>query len=415
MLAERITSVPVRELSNLVATALIVMVLLGLIGALLIALATPILVSAVFKIPTELQDESVISFYLVAAAIPSVVIGAGLRGILEAYQIFTWINVIRVGMALLTFLSPLIVLYYSGDLATVVLALVLIRWAVAILLWGASQRVLPFSLLITGFNRSTLRSLLNFGGWLTISNVIGPVMVYFDRFAIAMVLSMAAVGYYAAPYEVITRLWLVPAAVAGVVFPAFSTALVSHANRAFDLFASGATCIFVSLFPIALIFVTGSSDILELWLGKEFAEHSSVVLQILAIGVFMNSLAYLPYALIQAEGRSDLTAKLHLLEVVPYSLLLWVLLNEYGLIGVACAWALRIMTDTVCLFLLAGWRFPQLRAFIQALGRWTAVALTSFLIGSVATHQAMGLEFVVVTLVLFGYASWRYVFGTNVR
>jgi O-antigen/teichoic acid export membrane protein len=123
----------------------------------------------------------------------------------------------------------------------------------------------------------------------------------------------------------------------------------------------------------------------------------------------------LPYALIQAEGRSDLTAKLHLVEIVPYLLVLWVLLNEYGLIGVACAWVLRIITDTLCLFLLAGWRFPQLRAFIQALGSWTAVALTSFFIGSVASNQAMGLEFVVLVLVLFGFASWRYVFGASAR
>ena len=47
------------------------------------------------------------------------------------------------------------------------------------------------------------------------------------------------------------------------------------------------------------------------------------MLQILAVGVFINSLAQVPFALLQGVGRPDLTATLHLIELPLYLGLLW--------------------------------------------------------------------------------------------
>ncbi len=50
-------------------------------------------------------------------------------------------------------------------------------------------------------------------------------MVYLDRFVIGAAIALPAVAYYSAPYEIVTRLWLIPAALAGVLFPAFAERL----------------------------------------------------------------------------------------------------------------------------------------------------------------------------------------------
>src|ERR1700723_1921283 len=55
--------------------------------------------------------------------------------------------------------------------------------------------------------------LLRFGGWMTVSNIVGPLMVTLDRFLIAGLISVTAVAYYATPYELVTKLLLVPVAV----------------------------------------------------------------------------------------------------------------------------------------------------------------------------------------------------------
>ena len=47
--------------------------------------------------------------------------------------------------------------------------------------------------------------LLRFGGWMTVSNIVGPLMVTLDRFLIGALISVSAVAYYATPYEVVSQ------------------------------------------------------------------------------------------------------------------------------------------------------------------------------------------------------------------
>lgn len=61
---------------------------------------------------------------------------------------------------------------------------------------------------------------------MAVSNMVSPLMVYLVRFLIGAVLTMIAVNYYAAPYEVATRLLIIPGRLVGVMFPAFTAALV---------------------------------------------------------------------------------------------------------------------------------------------------------------------------------------------
>ena len=45
---------------------------------------------------------------------------------------------------------------------------------------------------------------------MTVSNVVNPLMVYFDRFLIGGRISMSAVAFYVTPYEVVTKLSMIP-------------------------------------------------------------------------------------------------------------------------------------------------------------------------------------------------------------
>jgi O-antigen/teichoic acid export membrane protein len=59
------------------------------------------------------------------------------------------------------------------------------------------------------------------------------------------------------------------------------------------------------------------------WLGAEFSGNSSAVLRWLAIGVFINSLGQVPFALLQEVGRPDITGTLHLVELPLYLAAMW--------------------------------------------------------------------------------------------
>ncbi|MBI1787575.1 MAG: oligosaccharide flippase family protein [Acidobacteria bacterium] len=196
--------------------------------------------------------------------------------------------------------------------------------------------------------------LLRFGGWITVSNLLSPLMVSLDRFLIAALLSVAAVAFYATPYELVTRLQLLPASVAGALFPALSEWLGRDAVEARRLYRRALAWVFLLLGPAALLAMGLARPALDFWLGAEFAARSTGVVRILAAGVWINALAYLPSAWLQAAGRPDLTAKLHLLELPLYLAAAWWLIETRGIEGAAWAWTLRVTLDAGLLFWLAG-------------------------------------------------------------
>jgi O-antigen/teichoic acid export membrane protein len=193
--------------------------------------------------------------------------------------------------------------------------------------------------------------LLQFGGWMTLSNVVAPVMVNMDRFFIGFLISITAVSYYVTPFEIVTRLLILPTALVGVLFPVFGIAFMQDRADLKRVYRRSVRWVALLLGPAVLLVILLASPLLALWLkSPEFTQYSTRPLQILAAGVFMNGMAMVPFSLIQGAGRPDVTAKLHVLELVAYLPLLYFLALHWGITGVAAAWLLRASLDTLLLF-----------------------------------------------------------------
>jgi O-antigen/teichoic acid export membrane protein len=307
------------------------------------------------NVPPELRAEASASFYLLAACMPLVVTTSGFRGILEAHQQFGTAAMLRLPYAAFNYLAPLIAVSFSRSLVPVVALLVvgrMVTWTAHLVV---CLRRYPYLRARVPFRRADLSELLRLGGWMTVSNVISPLMYNVDRFVIGGLLSMAAVTYYATPFDLVTKLLLVPSAIIGVLFPALA-ARAHDAERANDLMTRAIRMMAILMFPAALAAVAFAPEGLRLWVGQEVASHGARVAQWLALGVMINSLAQVPFTLLHAEGRPDLTAKLHLIELPAYGALLWYLTVAMGVEGVAIAWTLRVLADAIMLFALVAIR-----------------------------------------------------------
>ncbi len=64
-----------------------------------------------------------------------------------------------------------------------------------------------------------IRGLATYGGWMTVSNVIGPLMVVWDRFVIGAIIGSAAVAIYVVPFNFVWQILIVPAALTSALFP----------------------------------------------------------------------------------------------------------------------------------------------------------------------------------------------------
>ena len=350
LVAERLGNGQSEDIPALIWTGILLMTFLGVLGALVVVVFAPWLVGGVLKIPPVLQEEALCASYVLAISIPIVTSTVGLRGVLEAHQVFGAVNAVRIPLGIMTFLGPLAVLPYSNNLVPVVAVLVGVRVISCVAYAVLCAKLYPVLRQSFLLDRNLIKPLLRFGSWMTVSNIISPIMVSFDRFLIGSFVSIAAVAYYTTPYELVTRLRIFPTAFAGVLFPAFSSSLRSRPEDAARLYRRGLNILLFCLFPLVLAIVTYARVGLELWVGTDFANNSFVVLQYLAVGVFVNSLATLPFSLIQSSGRADITAKIHLVEFPFYLFFILFFINKFGIIGVAFIWFLRSFFDMLILF-----------------------------------------------------------------
>jgi O-antigen/teichoic acid export membrane protein len=406
MAAEKLAEQREDEAARLAWTALLLMVALGLAGALAIALPARFLVQHVLNVPPALADETRSAVYILAASVPFVISTAGLRGLLEARQRFGLVNAIRLPQGVLTYAGPALVVPFSNNLASVVALLAAVRvvaWAVHLLL---CLRVFPGLRRVSRLRVADVVPLLRLGGWMTVTNVVGPLMVYLDRFLIGGLLSLSAVAYYATPYEMVTKLLLVPNAIAQVLFPAFSASLAVDRPRAGLLFDRTLKVVFLALFPALLVLATLAPELLTVWLGREFALQSSRVLQWLAVGVFVNGLAQVSFALVQGAGRADFTARLHLAELPFYLAAVWGLIHAWGVVGAAVAWTLRAAVDALVLTLVAHRLAPHAGG-PRWRGRAFALCAAAFVLGAVAAGTLVRVAFLMLALAAFAVLGWR--------
>jgi len=320
---------------------------------------------------------------------------------------------LRVPFTLFLFLGPLMVLPFSQSLVYIVAILLGARWIVCAFHLLFCARLVPELYGTFRIRITDVGSLLSFGGWVTVSNIVGPLLVYVDRFVIGTLISMAAVAWYVTPYEMVTKLGLIPGAIVVVLFPAFAESLPVAPTRVVLLFERGVKYILIMLFPLILCTVTMAHRALAIWLGADFAAHGAHVLQWLALGVFINSIAHLPYALIQASHRPDITAKLHLVEVPFYLLLLRWLVMVYGVQGAAIVWTLRVAVDTVALLVIAGRIYPLAGGAIRTILGLLAATTAILVVGIWLPSGSASVVFLLVTLAIFSVIAWSWLLSVE--
>ena len=405
--AELLASPRDARMNGLVWTTWYLMLAIGLVGAAVLTTITRWLVTSAIKVPPDLRPETLQAFYLLAWSIPIIVLTTGFRGLLEAAQRFKLTSLVKIPTGVLMFVAPLVVLLFTRNLAIIVFTLIALRLFGAITYAVMCHKAVHHHGTPTPIDRSAARTLLGFGAWMTVSNVVSPLLASADRFIVGAFLSITAVAYYATPFDAVTRLSIIPNALTAVLFPAFSTAFMSDRARMVALFRAGIWAILLSMYPIAFVVVTFAPELLRLWLGPDFALQSTGVLRWLAVGVLMNSFALLPFALLQGIGRSDTTAKIHLAETPFYLVAVVWLIHEHGITGAAIAWCGRTTVDMWLLYwyadrhlerAAAGW-LPDL-ALLAAL---TPALGLGLLLQSPLQKAALAS----ILVILFASFAWR--------
>jgi O-antigen/teichoic acid export membrane protein len=181
------------SIAELTFSALRMMWGLGLLGGIVLFFSASTLAD-ILNVSSEIHTEAKQSFLILAVIIPFVVHTSGLEGVMDAYGFFKQSSFIRMIFGSGMFIAPYITSFYGANLINAVVGLAVLR----ILVWWIHYIYVKQTGILQQkrvFSSKHLRELMAFGGWLTVSNVVSPFMLYMDRFLIASVLGASAVAF----------------------------------------------------------------------------------------------------------------------------------------------------------------------------------------------------------------------------
>ena len=369
--ASALASARAQQAAAALRAALKLQVVLGTVLGVLLFLSAPFLANAL-DVGHTLRSETRVALVLIALAAPVLLLNAVLRGTLEALRRFERIAAVNFSVTCLAYLVPIPLVQAGGGLVTVVGVALAARLAGVVTMGWLVHELLP----LRGRQEEVQEAahLLRFAGWSSLSALAAPVLLYLDRIVLAALVSVTALAYYAPAYEAATRLLLIPMSVASALFPAISSSASSAETTSQSGQAQG---LIMSVLLLPIVLLAGlAPDLLTGWLGSSAGQQAAPAVRVLGVGILMNALAFVPYALLQGRGRADLPALLHLVELPVHVLLVFVLVRRFGLPGAALAWTLRVFIDCLALWWMV-WRLRLLERPARLFARLGAAAASA--------------------------------------
>lgn len=340
------------SIPDVLATASRITLVTGLIGGALIGLAALMGGQALIRTESTSSSEIQYAMLLLAIALPAQAMSATYRGLNEAFMNFKGISYLRAGLGIVNFAGPYAVSLVTTQLPWLVATLVLSRLVSLFIFRYLAIQCLqnyPETRGPAAYSSTIARSLFTFGGWITVSSIASPIMVQADRFVIAATISAAAVSAYVLPYEVVVQSLILVGAVSSVMFPGLSTLIQEKPDQWKPYFRKWLFRVAGMMAVVCTVLAWLLPVILPMWIKSNLKPESILVGQVLCIGVFANAVGSMFYALLHAKGRADITAKLHLIELPVFLIMLFFLINQFGVIGAAWAWVGRMIFDSVAL------------------------------------------------------------------
>lgn len=336
------------DVSGICSSGMVMIAIIGVAGGCITAIANYMGLPGILGISKELQPEFSGALWAVAVGVPIAACTAGARGILEGFHAFRLLNLIRVPSGMLLFLIPCIVASFSPRLDHVTWLLIATRVVILAVHLLASTTFVQLAV-------SRVRApwpvyLVRFGGWLTVSNVTGPILTYCDRILVSAATSAVALAYYAPPLEAVSRLLVLPLALTAALLPAMSRT-VGRSAEAAQLRTQAMRLTLTGAGILVLGGVLCAEIALDAWLGPEFARQGTLPTRILLVGLFFQSIAQIPMTALYSRGRPRDIALFNLLQLPVYPPALYVATASFGLAGAAVMWSGRNLVE--CIVLLA--------------------------------------------------------------
>lgn len=353
-------------------TALGVTTVTGMIGAGAMFFGGHMLLPSLLKIDNDLLLETQHALFWLALMVPLTATMSVTSGVLQGRNAFVALNVTQVVGTLCVQAAPLLVAA-SGriDIPAMMAGAFVGRLVGAAISLFAAMRYLP----VIGrmrLHRSELGPLLRFGRWVSVSQLMVPLLTIVDRLVIGARMGASAIAAYAIPFNFTQRFYYLPMGLNTALFPHFSKHDEAEPRTLLERAIRGLVAVQTPLLVLALI---GLPPFLRLWIGPDIAARAIPVALIFVINIWFNGPVYVSFDYLVARGRPDLMTKFYLVEVIPFIALLWWLVGTLGIVGAALAFLIRSAAEACFCLIVSKTMAPYLRAMVRTVPGFALVAI----------------------------------------
>lgn len=332
-----------QDMRDLVRTLEIPYWLVGLLIALTVVLASPLIAYHWVQVkdlsPDSVRTAIMLMGLCVAFRWPIAFYSGGLMG-LQRQVLLNAINVVvatfrGLGAVLILWLvSPTVEAFFSWQIAVSVVHIGLIVF----FLW----RSLPYAAEAPRFRRELLLNIWRFAAGMTGITVLVTILMQLDKIILSRMLSLEMFGYYTLANVVAMALYRFVGPIFSATYPKLTNLVQSGAREEIiRLYHKSAQLVSVLVLPAAVVVALFSKEILLLWTQNPVtAEHTHVLVSILIMGTAFNGLMNIPYALQLASGWTRLTFYINLVSVLILVPLMIMLTRWYGAVGAASVWVI---------------------------------------------------------------------------
>ena len=336
-------------------TAIRVTLLTGCLGALIILFAAMLGIGNLVKVSQVRSSDIKYSLFLLAIALPMQAMSATYRGINEAYFNFKGISALKIMLGAANFGAPFVISLYTNKIYLIIASLVISRgialYCYRALAYSCMPAVIGQAAAL--FSMAVAKKLFQFGGWFTLSSLLNPIVGSADRLIISSVISAFAVSLYVIPYEMVVQSLVLVGAVTTVMFPHLSRLRIAQPEKVKRLFYKSLVIVVVLMACVALFFIVFGKFVLALWLGSGAVVNYYPVMAILSVGLIPYAIGTMCTSLLHAYGKTALTARINLIEFPIFLGMIYLFITNFGVIGAAYAWIIRVTLDCLIMFFCA--------------------------------------------------------------
>lgn len=332
------------EARNFVRTLEIWYWIISIVIGITVVAASPLIAGHWIKagsIPVDTVRQTVMIMGFVAAIQwPLSLYGGGLMG-LQRQMLF---NIVKAGISTLSACGAALILWLVSPTITA-----FFKWQIfvsaffVVVMAGLLWRSLPACNHAARFDFRLVRSIWRFAAGMSGIALSAVILMQLDKLILSKLFSLEMFGYYTLAGTVSNA---IPAMLAGPVFtalfPRFSSLMALNDETALTLlYHQGTQLMAVLVLPVAAVLSFFSYDIVFLWTGSsQAAGTASPIVSILVIGMAMNALMTLPYALQLSHGWTSIGLRINIFLIVTLVPAIYYMATHYGAVGAATVWIL---------------------------------------------------------------------------